>query len=136
MIKNVEENMKRKRSFVLDEKDDKAVQLFAELGMPKNLAKTLMYISQVDECRSAEVEQGADLRQPEVSVAMQELRRRGWAKKRDLKKKGKGRPVHIYKLTKALPKILDSFEEEKMKQVETIKNDLTDLQSLVKKYRN
>jgi len=128
--------MKRKRSFVLDEKDDKAVQLFAELGMPKNLAKTLMYISQVDECRSAEVEQGADLRQPEVSVAMQELRRRGWAKKRDLKKKGKGRPVHIYKLTKALPKILDSFEEEKMKQVKTIKSDLTDLQSLVKKYRN
>jgi len=128
--------MKRKRSFVLDEKDDKAVQLFAELGMPKNLAKTLMYISQVDECRSAEVEQGADLRQPEVSVAMQELRRRGWAKKRDLKKKGKGRPVHIYKLTKALPEILDNFEEEKMKQVETIKNDLTDLQSLVKQYRN
>ena len=128
--------MKRKRSFVLDEKDDKAVHLFAELGMPKNLAKTLMYISQVDECRSAEVEQGADLRQPEVSVAMQELRRRGWAKKRDLKKKGKGRPVHIYKLTKALPEILGSFEEEKMKQVETIKNDLTDLQGLVKQYRN
>jgi len=127
--------MKRKRSFVLDEKDDKAVQLFAELGMPRNLAKTLMYISQVDECRSAEVEQGADLRQPEVSVAMQELRRRGWAKKRDLKKKGKGRPVHIYKLTKALPEILGSFEEEKMKQVATIKNDLTDLQGLVKQYR-
>ena len=127
--------MKRKRSFVLDEKDDKAVQLFSELGMPKNLAKTLMYISQVDECRSAEVEQGADLRQPEVSVAMQELRRRGWAKKRDLKKKGKGRPVHIYKLTKALPEILGSFEEEKMKQVETIKNDLTDLQGLIKQYK-
>jgi len=128
--------MKRKRSFVLDEKDDKAVQLFAELGMPKNLAKTLMYISQVDECRSAEVEQGADLRQPEVSVAMQELKRRGWAKKRKKKKKGKGRPVHIYKLTKALPEILDNFEEEKMKQVETIKNDLTDLQGLVKQYRS
>ena len=127
--------MKLKRSFVLEEKDDKAVQLFAELGMPKNLAKTLMYISQVDECRSAEVEQGADLRQPEVSVAMQELRRRGWAKKRDLKKKGKGRPVHIYKLTKPLPEILGSFEEEKMKQVETIKNDLTDLQGLIKQYR-
>ena len=127
--------MKRKRSFVLDEKDDKSVQLFAELGMPKNLAKTLMYISQVDECRSAEVEQGADLRQPEVSVAMQELRRRGWAKKRDLKKKGKGRPVHIYKLTKALPDILGSFEVEKMKQVETIKNDLTDLQGLIKQYK-
>jgi len=127
--------MKRKNSFVLDEKDDKAVSLFAELGMPRNLAKTLMYISQVPECRSADVEQGADLRQPEVSVAMQEMRRRGWAKKRDLKKKGKGRPVHIYTLTKALPDILRSFETEKMKQVQTIKSDLSELQSLIKEYK-
>ena len=123
--------MKRKRSFVLDEKDTKAVRLFAELGMPKNLAKTLLYISQVEECRSADVEQGADLRQPEVSVAMQELRRRGWAKKRDIKKKGKGRPVHLYKLTSDLPSILKSFEKEKMKEVENIKQDLGQLQNLI-----
>lgn len=126
--------MKRKRSFVLDEKDDKAVQLFTDLGMPKNLAKTLMFISQVEECRSADVEQGADLRQPEVSVAMQELRRRGWAKKRDVKKKGKGRPVHLYKLTQPLPRILKNFEQEKMKEVENIKEDLTHLQSLIDEY--
>ena len=135
MIYDGEEIMKQKRSFVLDGKDDKAVSLFSELGMPKNLAKTLMYISQVEECRSADVEQGADLRQPEVSVAMQEMRRRGWAKKRDLKKKGKGRPVHIYKLTKPLPQILKSFEQEKMKQVETIKSDLGELQTLIKQYK-
>ncbi len=123
--------MKRKRSFVLDEKDTKAVRLFADLGMPKNLAKTLMYISQVEECRSADVEQGADLRQPEVSVAMQELRRRGWAKKRDIKKKGKGRPVHLYKLTSDLPAILNNFEKEKMKEVENVKQDLGQLQNLI-----
>ncbi len=123
--------MKRKKSFVLDDKDNKAVQLFSELGMPKNLAKTLLYISQVDECRSADVEQAADLRQPEVSVAMQELRRRGWAKKRDLKKKGKGRPVHLYKLTADLPAILKSFEKDKMKEVENIRQDLDQLHSLI-----
>ena len=123
--------MKRKKSFVLDDKDNKAVQLFSELGMPRNLAKTLLYISQVDECRSADVEQAADLRQPEVSVAMQELRRRGWAKKRDLKKKGKGRPVHLYKLTADLPAILKSFEKDKMKEVENIRTDLDQLHSLI-----
>jgi predicted transcriptional regulator len=127
--------MKRKRSFVLDEKDDKAVKLFTDLGMPKNLAKTLMYISQVEECRSADVEQGADLRQPEVSVAMQELRKRGWAKKRDIKKKGKGRPVHIYRLTQDLPAILKSFEHEKMKELEQVKTDLGQLQNLIKEYK-
>jgi predicted transcriptional regulator len=126
------ENMKQKNMFVLDEKDDKAVQTFRELGMPKNLAKTLMYISQVDECRSAEVEQAADLRQPEVCVAMQELRRRGWVKKRDLNKKGKGRPVHIYTPTKNLSEIWKAFEQEKLKEVETIKNDISELKNLIK----
>ena len=135
MIYNGEENMKHKRAFVLDEKDDKAVALFSELGMPRNLAKTLMYLSQVDECKSADVEQGADLRQPEVSVAMQEMRRRGWAKKRDLKKKGKGRPVHVSKLSHPLNTILKNFEKDKMKQVDTIKKDLDQLHGLIKDYK-
>jgi len=124
--------MKRKKSLVLDENDDKAVQLFVGLGMPKNLAKTLMYVSQVDECKSANVEQAADLRQPEVSVAMQEIRRRGWAKKRDVKKKGKGRPAHVYKLVINLPEILKSFEQEKLKEVENVKRGISELKSMIK----
>jgi predicted transcriptional regulator len=120
---------------VLDENDERAVELFTDLGMPKNLAKTLVYISQCEECRSADVEQGADLRQPEVSVAMQELRKKGWAKKRDLKKDGKGRPVHVYKLTKPLPEILETFEQNKLREVQNIKQNLDDLQSLIKEYK-
>jgi len=123
--------MKQKNSDVLDEKDEKAVQLFSDLGMPKNLAKTLLYISQVEECRSADVEQGADLRQPEVSVAMQELRRRGWAKKRDIKKKGKGRPVHIYRQSTQLSEILKNIEQEKLKEVEAVKKDLSELKNII-----
>jgi len=123
--------MKRTKSIVLDDLDNQAVELFSDLGMPKNLAKTLLYISQVEECRSAEVEQGADLRQPEVSVAMQELRKRGWVSKRDIKKQGKGRPVHIYKLNTELPKILKSFEEEKLKELEDTRTNLTQLNSLI-----
>jgi predicted transcriptional regulator len=124
--------MKQKDSLVLDEKDDKAVQLFTNLGMPKNLAKTLMYISQVEECRSADVEQAADLRQPEVSIAMQEMRRRGWTKKRDVNKKGKGRPIHVYKLTRNLPEILKSFEKEKLKEVENVKRGISELKNITK----
>jgi len=74
--------MKKKNIYTLGADDDKAVQLFVKLGMPKNLAKTLLYISQFDECKCADIEHGADLRQPDVSIAMQELRRRGWVKKR------------------------------------------------------
>ena len=123
--------LRRKESYVLDEKEDTAVQIFTELGMPKNLAKILLYISQFDECKCADIEHGADLRQPEVSIAMQELRKRGWAKKQDLKKKGKGRPVHIYKPTTDLSKILKSFEQEKLKEIECVKNDISKLKNII-----
>lgn len=123
--------MKRMDSLVLDEKDMEAIDLFEDLGMPKNLAKSLMYICQVDECTSSDVEHGADLRQPEVSIAMQEMRRKGWIRKREKKKEGKGRPVHLYKMNKNLPDILKSFEQEKMKEVETIEKSLTNLRDLM-----
>ncbi len=126
--------MKQKKQPVLDESDEKVVELFAELGVPKNLAKTLLYISQVEECKSADVERGANLRQPEVSVAMQELRRRGWATKRDVKKKGKGRPVHVYRLTTPLSEIIKQLEEEKMKELNSIKESLQELKEIIQRY--
>jgi len=123
--------MKERTNTVFDENDERVVKLFTELGMPKNIAKTLMYICQVEECQSTDVEQAADLRQPEVSVAMQELRKRGWITKRDQKKKGKGRPVHIYSPTTNLEEILDEFEDEKMNEISLIQNNITELRSTV-----
>jgi len=125
--------MKKRSSLALDKEDGKIIDIFIELGMPRNLSKTLLYVSQVDECRSAEIEQGADLRQPEVSIAMKELHNRGWIKKRNLKKEGKGRPVHIYKKTKNLSQIIKTFEKEKLKEIETMKNDISELKNLVNK---
>ena len=123
--------MKQKNVYTLDNEDDKIIQLFVKLGMPKNLVKTLICISQFDEFKGADVEQRADLRQPEVSIAMQELQRRGWAKKRDEKKKGKGRPVHIYTITADLPEIMTTFEQEKLQEVESIKKGISELKSIV-----
>ena len=123
--------MKQKDVYKLDNDDRKAIQLFVKLGMPKNLAKTLLYISQFNECKCADFEQGTDMRQPEVSIAMQELRRRGWVKKQDLKKKGKGRPVHIYKTTSNLSEILKTFEQEKLKEVENVKSDISALKNII-----
>ena len=123
--------MKEKRIYKLDRDDEKAIDLFVKLGMPRNLAKTLVYIAQVDECQCVDIEQGADMRQPEVSIAMQELRKRKWVKKHDLKKKGKGRPVHVYENAISLPDILNSFEKEKLRELETIKNDITELRNVI-----
>ena len=127
----MDDMMKKVETYAFNKQDKNIIKLFSELGMPKNLAKTLMYISQVDECRSAEIERGANLRQPEVSVAMQLLQSKGWIEKRDLRKKGKGRPVHIYKLSAPIDEIIKNFESEKLAEVEDIKKDITELKQLI-----
>ena len=125
--------MKKIANLVFDKEEEKITELFTELGMPRNLSKTLMYISQVEECRSADVEKGADLRQPEVSIAIQELLKKGWIKKRELKQKGKGRPVHIYSNTMKLKEIMTDFEQQKIDELESVKKDLSELKTLISK---
>ena len=125
--------MKGNKHYAMSDQDKKIISIFTELGMPKNLAKTLTYISNVEECRSAEIEQGAKLRQPEVSIAMQELKKRGWIEKRDLKKEGKGRPIYIYKLNSSLDEIVESYEKEKLEEIKVIKKDISELKQLIEK---
>jgi len=125
--------MIKSQSYRFNSQDEKIIKVFSELGMSRNLAKTLMYISQVDECRSAEIEHDANLRQPEVSVAMQQLQKKGWVSRRDLKKKGKGRPVHLYKLTSPIDKIVNTFEKEKVKEIESVRKDLAELKTLIER---
>ena len=112
--------------------DERIVELFVNLGMPKNLAKTLVYISESIECQAVEIERGADLRQPEVSTAVQELDKRGWINKRDVKKGGKGRPTQIYKPTRSLLDVLNALKIEKMKEFEDVNSDLEELEKILK----
>ena len=113
MVKNMGE-----RGF--SKKDEALVELLMNTGMPKNVAKTLVFLRKKEETTSVEIEISTALRQPEVSIAMQELRRRKWVTKRDIKKEGKGRPVHAYKLSIPFDKIIEALEKEERKRMERI----------------
>jgi predicted transcriptional regulator len=107
--------------------DEMLVEFLINTGMPKNMAKTLVFLKKRDETTSVEIETSTALRQPEVSIAMQELRRRKWVTKRDIKKEGKGRPVHSYKLAVPFESIIKQIEEEETKRIEKIENNLKNL---------
>jgi len=120
----------------LNSTDKKVIDLMDELGVSKNLAKTLMYISKVNHCRSSDIERGANLRQPEVSVAMQQLADYGWIEKTNQKKEGKVRPIYIYKLTTELDDIFDFFQKEKKLEIQNIEYNLSELKSLLNQQKN
>lgn len=111
------------RDVRLSRRDEVLVDLLIEAGLPKNVAKTLVFLAKRDETTSVEIEKATGLRQPEVSIAMQELRRRKWVEKRDIKKEGKGRPVHAYRLSYAWGEILGQLDRELEARLERIETN-------------
>jgi predicted transcriptional regulator len=112
--------------------DDEIIDKLIFTGMSKNLAKTLVFLSKRDETTSVQVEKATGLRQPEVSLAMQELRRRGWVTKRDIKKEGKGRPVHAYRISKSFSRIVSTIKKQEDKKIERMVKNMNELHSLTK----
>lgn len=108
-------------------KDHTFINLLIKAGLSKNVSKTLVCLTKKTETTSVEIEKATGLRQPEVSIAMQNLRNRDWVEKRDIKKEGKGRPVHAYKLSLSLDDIVDVLEKDakaKMAEIERMIRDI------------
>ena len=94
------------------------------VGVRRNVATIIVYLKDLDETTSKDIEKGSGLRQPEVSIAMNTLRQKGWIADRKQKGIGKGRPMKIYKLTVSIEDIIGHYEElkrsEAARAIETI----------------
>lgn len=99
----------------------------------KNVAKTLAFLLTNNfRGRSVEIQKTTRLKQPEVSYAIKQLRKSGWLMKVEIKKDGKGRPVHEYKL-KILPRqILAQIESVERERISDIKKNVKTMKSIIK----
>ena len=109
--------MKTSKIKQLDEKDEEIADALISLGMSRNVAMTLAYMQNANSATSVELERSARLHQPEVSIAMKQLKERDWVNEREEKKPGKGRPYKIYSLKVRFNDIIAQLEE---KQKETV----------------
>jgi predicted transcriptional regulator len=98
------------------EKETEFVNLLIDIGTRKNVAQVLVFLANVPEATSRDIERGTDLRQPEVSLAMHYLIGQDWIKIRENKTEGKGRPVKVYSLSKPIDKIMNAIEKDKKDQ--------------------
>ena len=112
-------------------RDKKVIKIFTELGISKNIAMTLICISKNGGCRSVDIEQNTNQRQPAVSEATQELLKKGWITKRDIRKKGNVKPILIYKLAYSIDEITMKIEKEKIKEIDNIRNNLSAIKTLI-----
>jgi predicted transcriptional regulator len=98
---------------MLDEKDQELIEALEAVGVRRNVATIIVYLKDLDKAGSRDIEKGSGLRQPEVSIAMNKLREKGWIAERDIKREGKGRPMKMYRLTVPIDDIIRHYEEEK-----------------------
>ena len=110
-------------------KEEEFVNLLIELGMKKNIAKVLIFLGNIPETTSRDIERGADLRQPEVSLAMQYLMEQHWVTAHETRGERKGRPEKVYTLARPLAEIMDDFEK-------TAKKDAADQLAIIKKLQD
>ncbi len=116
----------------LSEEINKLAKYLIVSDIPRSVAYTLVYIKDRGEVTSVEIERETGLRQPEVSIAMQWLRRKGWITKRNMKKAGKGRPIHGYKLSKDFDEILEEIINDLEKKIDEINNTINQLKNFKK----
>ncbi|MFA5332663.1 MAG: ArsR family transcriptional regulator [Methanoregula sp.] len=98
------------------DKEEAFVNLLIEIGTKKNVAKMIVFLANVPEATSMDLERGTDLRQPEVSIAMKYLADQGWIKEREKTSESKDRPMKVYELAVPVMKIIRFIEDEKKKE--------------------
>lgn len=116
----------------LTEEDEKLAKFLILSDVPRSVACTLAYMRDKGEITSVLIERETGLRQPEVSISMQWLRRKGWINKRNMKKEGKGRPVHGYRLSKNFSEILEEIIQNLTKNISDISNKIEQLKNFQK----
>ena len=102
---------------VADKKDLEFMLGLETLGMKRIVACVITFLKDQNERSSRDIEVATGLRQPEVSIAMQNLRERNWLTEHEIKSEGKGRPLRIYALRATIDEIINYYEAEKSREL-------------------
>lgn len=116
---------------ILDDEDREFADILLSLGLRRNTAILITYLASAGEATSRNIELGAGLRQPEVSIAMRDLRDNNWVGERELKTGDKGRPSQVYTLTTPIGEIIKHIEDEKLREHAEFMESIRKLKELV-----
>ncbi|ABD40347.1 conserved hypothetical protein [Methanospirillum hungatei JF-1] len=108
--------------------EEEIAEIFNDIGVKRNASRVLVLMIRGFDLTSREIERVCDIRQPEVSIALNDLEKRKWVRKVGQKSENKGRPVLIYHLVKSVDDILDELKEvivgdydKKLHEIEKVK---------------
>lgn len=112
------------------EEGSKGLEALVRSGITRSAAKVLLYIAMEGNVQSTDIEKDVCLGQSGVSAAIRELSQFGWLRITAVSSQTKGRPRHIYNLSKPFDEIVDDVEEMEKKRARYIRSGLDDLRKM------
>ena len=109
---------------------EEMVDLLVSLGADINTAKTLMCLHVHGPSKSSELQSKCDLRQPDVSISINKLKKMEVIRIISSASKGRGRPSHIYELAMPLNEALVPFRRQAKERLSILQNQLSRLAEL------
>lgn len=97
---------------IISKTEEEIIEILGKIGLKRNEARVLVIFLRGMDLTSREIERMADLRQPEVSIAITALTRRNWICTATLITENKGRPVKVFRLAEPVEKILFQIKSE------------------------
>jgi predicted transcriptional regulator len=119
-----------------DEKDEKIAEALISLGMNKNVAMALTFLQNMNAATSTDIERGVNLRQPEVSIAVKQLKEKNWITERGERKIGKGRPIKVFSLKVGFNDIVNQLEKQHEKALDEARVNVERLKELENNSKN
>lgn len=116
---------------MLSKKEMEVSDTLDRLNIPKRDARILLCILKKDGIMAMEIERNADLRQPEVSMGTNALKKRGWIRMEKIKKKGKGRPYYRFYIAKPKEAIISDIQEKMQERIQKEKQNIDVLYDLL-----
>ena len=94
-----------------DDKDREMIQCLRSLGIDRRAAQTLTYLASVPSATARQIDHGAGLRQPEVSLGLKYLRSLGWIE--ESRRRGNtGRLLTMYQLRVPVSDVVALLEKK------------------------
>jgi len=112
-----------------DGSGDQMIAALMSTGMKKNTSKVLVFIALNSGTTSENIERAMRLRQPDVSVSVQELYDLGWLGRVSVRGTGKGRPKYVYTLSKPFSEIVNEIEKSEKDKIKKIEENLKQMRS-------
>lgn len=116
------------------EENRSGLELLFRAGLSKVGARTLILIAMNGHLQSVDIESALNVGQSGVSSAIRELTVRGWIRTEVISTQSKGRPRHVYMLSKPFSDIVDEIENVCEGEISEIHRGVNELRRIASLY--